>query len=331
MKKLYTLVAIAISGLSFGQLIYEPFDFSAGTILQTQPGYTLANTGDDLLIAANSLTYTGLAASTGNKLAFGGAGIDATRDLSTAQTAGTTFYSLLLNVSDLTLNSNPSTTGGYCFGFISTGTSFGGTLWIKKASETTFNIGVNARTTGTATVFGTTAYNINETHLIVVSYTLNAAAGDDVAKLWVNPSNLGAATAPTETATMTNTGGTDLASVSKILIRQGSATDTAEIQLDEIRVGTSWAEVTPPATAGLSSNAIEGLKMYPNPLNGNVLHIATTANAATSVQIFDILGKEVLNAQVNNNTVNVAALNAGVYMVKITEEGKTATRKLVKQ
>ena len=48
-----------------------------------------------------------------------------------------------------------------------------------------------------------------------------------------------------------------------------------------------------------------------------------------SVQIFDIVGKEVIKSNVMNNTVNVSGLNAGVYIVKITEEGKTATRKLV--
>jgi hypothetical protein len=50
-----------------------------------------------------------------------------------------------------------------------------------------------------------------------------------------------------------------------------------------------------------------------------------------SVQIFDLLGKEVLKSDVINNTVNVSKLNSGVYVVKITEEGKTATRKLVIQ
>ena len=69
--------------------------------------------------------------------------------------------------------------------------------------------------------------------------------------------------------------------------------------------------------------------MYPNPLSGNTLYLTSTANAAMSVQIFDLLGKEVLKATVVNNAVNVSGLNAGVYMVKVTEEGKTATRKLV--
>jgi hypothetical protein len=43
------------------------------------------------------------------------------------------------------------------------------------------------------------------------------------------------------------------------------------------------------------------------------------------------LGKEVLKANVTNNAVNVSKLTAGVYVVKVTEEGKTATRKLVIQ
>ena len=83
-------------------------------------------------------------------------------------------------------------------------------------------------------------------------------------------------------------------------------------------------------TAGTKNfDAIAGLAMYPNPVTGNVLNISSTANAAMNVAIFDVLGKQVINTKVNNNTVNVSSLNAGVYIVKVTEDGKTATRKLV--
>jgi hypothetical protein len=84
----------------------------------------------------------------------------------------------------------------------------------------------------------------------------------------------------------------------------------------------------------LSSNSfdnINGLSMYPNPLSGNTLYLTSTANAAMSIEIYDLLGKEVLKANVTNNAVNVSMLTAGVYVVKVTEEGKTATRKLVIQ
>jgi hypothetical protein len=93
-------------------------------------------------------------------------------------------------------------------------------------------------------------------------------------------------------------------------------------------VARSLADVT---LSSSSFNAIDGLTMYPNPLKGNTLYLTSTANAIMTVQIFDVLGKEVLKSNVINNTVNVSGLNAGVYIVKITEEGKTATRKLVIQ
>ncbi|MGC4040613.1 MAG: T9SS type A sorting domain-containing protein [Flavobacterium sp.] len=41
------------------------------------------------------------------------------------------------------------------------------------------------------------------------------------------------------------------------------------------------------------------------------------------------MGKKVLNTTTSENAINVANLNAGVYIVKVTEEGKTASRKLV--
>lgn len=82
-------------------------------------------------------------------------------------------------------------------------------------------------------------------------------------------------------------------------------------------------------TLGLNQNAIAGLKVYPNPVTNGTLYISTQANAERTVQIYDILGKQVVNKVTSNEVINVSNLNAGVYIVKITEEGKTASRKLV--
>ncbi len=76
-------------------------------------------------------------------------------------------------------------------------------------------------------------------------------------------------------------------------------------------------------------NTIDGLTMYPNPSNGNTLYFSTAANAELDVQVYDMLGKQVIKSKVSNNALNISGLNQGVYIVKVTEEGKTATRKLV--
>lgn len=74
---------------------------------------------------------------------------------------------------------------------------------------------------------------------------------------------------------------------------------------------------------------ISGLKVYPNPVANGTLFIETAANAEKTVAIFDVLGKQVFNTTTADNAINVSGLNAGVYVVRITEEGKTASTKLV--
>ena len=83
------------------------------------------------------------------------------------------------------------------------------------------------------------------------------------------------------------------------------------------------------STASSNTNNISGLKLYPNPVTGNMLNITSDNNYEKLVAIYDVLGKQVVNTVTKNGTVNVSNLNSGVYIVKITEEGKTATRKLV--
>lgn len=83
------------------------------------------------------------------------------------------------------------------------------------------------------------------------------------------------------------------------------------------------------ATLSVKQNTISGLSMYPNPVSNGNLYITSNSSQAKSVAIFDILGKQVVKTTTSNNAVNVANLKSGVYIVKISEEGKTDTRKLI--
>lgn len=78
----------------------------------------------------------------------------------------------------------------------------------------------------------------------------------------------------------------------------------------------------------VSQNIINGLNLYPNPVTSGTFYISTDSNDVKSVSIYDVLGKQVLKTK-TNNAVNVSALTSGVYILKITENGSTATRKLV--
>ena len=75
-------------------------------------------------------------------------------------------------------------------------------------------------------------------------------------------------------------------------------------------------------------NEIAGFSMYPNPVSNGKLFISSDNNIEKTVAIYDLIGKEIINQTVTNE-LNISSLTAGVYVVKVTEEGKTATRKLI--
>ena len=78
---------------------------------------------------------------------------------------------------------------------------------------------------------------------------------------------------------------------------------------------------------GTNDNLIEGFVMTPNPANTYIeLHAANSATIA--VQIFDLLGKEILASQ-DATRINIEALTSGMYIVKATQNGATTTTKLV--
>ena len=83
-----------------------------------------------------------------------------------------------------------------------------------------------------------------------------------------------------------------------------------------------------PYNLSINKNSIDGLKVYPNPVTNGTFYINTNANSTKEVVVYDVLGKQVIKTS-TTNAVNVSNLKGGVYIVKITEDGSTATRKLV--
>ena len=80
-------------------------------------------------------------------------------------------------------------------------------------------------------------------------------------------------------------------------------------------------------TASVKDNNIEGLNIYPNPAN-DLVNVVSSSLSNKDIVITNLLGKTVLRANVSQ-TVNISSLNAGVYMMQITQDGKSATRKLI--
>ena len=82
---------------------------------------------------------------------------------------------------------------------------------------------------------------------------------------------------------------------------------------------------------GVKQNEIEGFAVYPNPVNAKTFKLTTASFTTKTVQIFNVLGKEVYNTRVNgaNNDIDVATLNSGIYILKVVEGEKVASKKLI--
>jgi len=84
------------------------------------------------------------------------------------------------------------------------------------------------------------------------------------------------------------------------------------------------------ATASVEKNQIAGFSMYPNPVVHGKILISSNNSAAKQVAIYNLVGQQVYNKSViANEPINVTSLTKGMYILKVEEEGKIATRKLL--
>ena len=83
--------------------------------------------------------------------------------------------------------------------------------------------------------------------------------------------------------------------------------------------------------AGLSilDNEISDLRIFPNPVDGDIVTISTSISGDKFIKVFDINGREVLSTTIFNDNLNISSLEAGFYLTKVTIGGKTSVTKLI--
>jgi hypothetical protein len=289
----------------------EGFPYTVGNSLNAEQKWTIANSGDNALVAAGSLTYSGVTSS-GNSVTFMGTGAESFSPFTNTST-GTLYTAFLFNVSELQgVTDGNATYFAAIAGLLSS--DYKARLFVKRVGEQ-YQIGFD--TAATTTNYDATLRNVGNVVYVVIGYDFT----NNNLSAWINPTNGASPTLGLVPAPLGNIGG--------FILRQDGSSTTPTIVFDELRVVTSLSQLG--LTLGTKSNEIAGLKVYPNPVTNGKLFITSENGAEKSIVIFDILGKQVLSTSIVNDVVNVSGLNAGVYIVQITEEGKTATRKLVIQ
>ncbi|MCX6247136.1 MAG: lamin tail domain-containing protein [Bacteroidetes bacterium] len=275
----FVVSLIGMNGTGHAQtVLYEDFNYTPPTYIGgngnagsssnnwTTHSVTSGQTTTIDVVNGN-LSYTGLFPSNGYKVSmFGNANLTS-RDVNRAFTSSSTvlYFSVLLNLVD---NSGITATGDYFMHFGATAgttvTIFGARLGAKSV-----NAGANYRFIIQNTSGGTPTFtefpqdlSFGTTYLVVAKY--NRSASPTVAYLWVNPASLGG-TEPS--GFVSNNSGTGaFATFASICLRNNAT--TPKVEIDEIRVGPTWADVTPqgvminittsPVTGITSTTAISG-------------------------------------------------------------------------
>lgn len=81
------------------------------------------------------------------------------------------------------------------------------------------------------------------------------------------------------------------------------------------------------ASLSVQDNNILSVSMYPNPATSTI-NITTATSGEKKVTIYEISGKKVIDT-ITTQAVDVSALEAGVYLVQITEANQSITSRLI--
>jgi hypothetical protein len=248
MKRFYITLALLMlsNALLFAQYtlpIYEPFQLAEGRLAgqNTWTGNTTSSTVGAQVVN-QTLSYTGLPASKGYSVLYGNQTSGGTQALGFASQTTTVYASFLIQVSSFQLAA-ASSLYNFCFGSSITGGTFAGCMYVvRNVDGTTFELGFDGNNQlPTASNTTTQNFALNTTIMVVMAYTPNTTSGLGTVSAWVNPaSSTFGSTAPTPTFSNLSNG--KAATVASVLIRSGSATNP--MYIDELRVGTSWADVT---------------------------------------------------------------------------------------
>jgi len=256
MKRL-SLVLIGVGCLLFQAqatlLFSDGFGYNTGFLagnINPGSGDKWGPSATPITVASGSLAYSGLVDLPGdNKLSDAWGTASSITNGFASTTSGTIYYSFLLDVTtapganSYLTSLNPGTTppGGSGDAI----TMYFGTV----TGGTTFKLGV--RGGGSSTVNTPSTYSVGTTYLIVLGYDFGAA--DHNMSLWVNPTPGGSM----PSATVTQTPGTKATSIANVGFKAQGTTGT--FLIDDLRIGTTWGDVTP--TPEPSTFALAGLGM----------------------------------------------------------------------
>jgi YDG domain len=293
------------------------------------------------MIQAGALPYPGLLAVSTNSVSYGGAaGTSARLDLGTSAGSSvmtgsnglTVYYSMPFVINTPGgLSATPALIAGFNN---SAGTQANQpTVYCARLNVRLdgagYDIGINkADATNGDITWEPGLFNVGTTYFIVAAYKFSGSPGlvSDTASLWVNPSasTFGAASAPTPDITATagpNLGNTSTSDIiDSFILRESTTVEPAVMTVGQLSVGTTWADVTPPATAAtfpITSESISNgnfiLTWQSTP--GTTYHVVGSPVATTPMHTWTNVTSPIVATGTSTSATNATSGSANFYGV----------------
>ncbi len=261
-----TALALSQASAQVTLPFYDPFptSYGDGTALGNGASATTWSIGNSIGSggltnrASAALTYSGLAASSGMGVVIPTPG-SSSRSKGVQINPGTfsasnpTLYaSFLLNI-----QTSPSAVRTLVYMRNSTGS---GTPHLGIFVTPTNTLLISKNSTTPATGFSA-ALPTGTTHLVVVRYKFNPSTSDDEVALWLDPGSLGVTENNVPGSTISTAANSDVSTLVGFTFQQTSS-DSGVYWVDEVRIGLTWADVTPNGCTQPTAYAVTGGGAY---------------------------------------------------------------------
>ncbi len=104
----------------------------------------------------------------------------------------------------------------------------------------------------------------------------------------------------------------------------------ADIAIDNINLSTGSSAKGDVIADSLIENGVKEIKLYPNPVKGNLLNVATKYTNVT-YEVYNIVGQIVARGELKGNSIDIGHLDGAIYQIKFTTEGETLIKRFIKQ
>ena len=288
---------------SLGLPYNDSFDYPDGPLVSSSNWNNFSGTEGDLLVADGKALVQHGTPSEDAGVSFGAV-------------EGVLYYAFDFSVN----NPGESIFGGdyeYFAMFKDDGFSYRARIDIVEANiqGNDFSIGISS-VGSTADAVWPDDLSFETNYRVTVKYDQNL----NIAQLWINASS------ETDTSILGEDESDPGTTITQFGLRQSDSSQNEGILIDNLSISQTF-NGTLSDNQTLSSNFNIGL--YPNPTNLGFVNISTNKSGLISAEVYDILGKVVISSNVNNGRLNLSKLKAGMYIIKITQNNLTNTKKLI--